>query len=275
MKLNNYFRISALALISYALFSCSDDDGFSVGGEVGSDMVTFIGETNYALELTDTVFTINLQRVDSKGELTVPLEVIRKADVMTVPSSVTFADGESVKAVTIGLSSEAQPFVNYPLILSLPSKYAGTTYMAYDTLTNTPYDTYPRLEITVHKEDYKFWGILTYQSWYFGEAWESDLYYSEYMDIFRSDIFTEGYPFYMKINDEKHTLAFVGSDGVQKTDNVIGYDHPTYGSMFTRWVTDYDVEWEEGVYWFVTQYRVSAGSFGTNYDALMIEKAEE
>lgn len=274
MKLNKYFWISALALLSCTIFSCKDDDGIVAGEEVGTDMVTFVGETNYALELTDTAFAIYLQRVSSKGELTVPLEVIKKADELTVPSSVTFADGDSVKAVNIGLSKEAKAFVDYPLVLSIPGKYAGTTYMAYDTLTNTPYDTYPRLEITVHKEDYKMWGVLTYQSWYFGDSWDSDLYYSEYMDIFRSDIFTDGYPFYMKINDEKHTLAFIGSDGVEKTDNYIGYEHPDYGSMFTRWVKDYEVEWEDGVYWFVTQYRVSAGSFGTNYDALMIQKDE-
>lgn len=275
MKLNKIFWISGLALLSVTLFSCSDDDDVTVGEEVGTGMVTFVNETNYALELTDTEFNFTVQRADATGELTVPFEIVSKADVMSLPSSVTFANGETTKDVTVTLSEAAQPFVDYKLILTIPREFAGTTYLAYDTLTNVPYDTYPRMEITVHKEDYKLWGVLTYQSWYFDDVWQSELYYSEYMDIYRSDIFTDGYPFYMKINDEEHTLAFVGSDGVQKTDNSIGYDHPSYGAMFTRWVTDYDVEWEDGVYWFVTQYRVSAGSLGINYDALMIEKNEE
>lgn len=267
MKFNKLFMMSGLALASFMLFSCSEDDNYTPGGTVGTDSVTFVNEQNYALALEDTQFSITVHRSNSQGAQTIPLEVIQKGDVLTVPSSVSFEDGESDKDVVITVSDAAKPFVDYPLVISIPAQYAGTTYTEGAS-------SYPRLQVTVHKEDFRQIGTLLYQSWLFDDTWESDLYYSEYLGTYRCDIFTDGYPIYFKANEEEGTLTFVNVDGVVQTDNQIGYNHPSYGLMFTRWNSDAGVIFQDGAFYFVVQYRVSAGSFGENYDALMIQKAE-
>ena len=266
MKLNKIYLLGLLA--SAMLTACGDDDdNFSPGEEPGSYNVTFAGEENYALDLTAKSFEINLERPAeaSAQALTVPIVVEKAADVLSVPASATFEAGQSTATVTIDISDAAKAFEDYQLVLSLPMEYAGSTYKVQDT--------YPRLSITVHKEDYKPWGKLTYYSWYFSDdetdTWDSDVYYSEYLDMYRCDIFFDGFPFYFKVK-EGESISFCAADGSQKIDTNIGYDHPTYGSMYLRWITDYDVEYDEGFYWFVTQYRVSAGSFGTNYDAFAL-----
>ena len=272
MKLNKLFLLSGLAALTLGMASCSKDDDVSAGPEAGSYNVVFTEESNQALELTATEFTLSLARLDSLGgAITVPIQVVKKADVLTVPESITFEDGETEKNLTIQISEAAEAFVDYQLILTIPNEYAGGTYKEQDT--------YGRIEISIHKEDYKAWGTMTYYSWFWEEAWDSDVFYSEYMGMYRCDIFTEGYPFYFKINEDGE-LTICGSDGVKKTDTLIGYEHPTYGAMFVRWADSYYTGWDEdedgsnGAYYVPFAYRVSAGSFGTDYDSFILTKAE-
>lgn len=270
MKLNKIFLTACAAVLALGFASCGDDDDYAPGQEVGEKVVTFKGEENKTLGLTDTEFTIQLERPAAQATeaASVPLKVVSAASVLSVPATAEFAAGETVATVTIGVSTEAEAFVDYPLILEVGGDYSGSTYKIGTS--------YPRLSITVHKEDYKEWGTMTYTSWYFGDTWDSPVYYSEYLGMYRSEIFSDGYPFYFKIDEkaEANPLSFCDANGVEQTDIWIGYDHPSYGSMFLRWITDYDTEFVNGKYYLVCQYRVSAGSFGTDYDNFILTKAE-
>ncbi|MBP5772245.1 MAG: hypothetical protein J6W75_13030 [Bacteroidaceae bacterium] len=309
MKLNKIFLMSLIAATGLAFTACSEDDEYTVGGGVGNINVTFADEENKTLALEDTEFTIKVQRADNKGELTVPIIVLHKPEVFTVPESVTFADGEDTKEITIAVSEKTEAFVDYILMLTFPKEYCAVTYkdidatyldttivdrvdeegivvkdeegnVMRDTLiqevpfidpASTAYG-YSTMQITVHKEDYKPWGSLTYFSWLFEDAWDSNVYYSEYLDLYRCDIFFDGYSYWFKYDAENHTIAFTDGAGVEKTDTYFGYVHSTYGDMFTRWLKENQYNEEEDVYYIPMAYRVSAGSFGDDYDAIQMHE---
>lgn len=264
MKLNKFFLMSFAATLMLGLVSCSSDDSFSPGPEVGTTEVSFVDDENVTLELTDTQFGVTVQRSNANGELTVPLIVIASPE-LTVPESVTFANGSTTAVITVKVSEEAKAFVDYKLDITIPAEYAGSTYKANQT-------TYPHLTIIAHKEDYKLWGKMTYTSWLFEESWDAEVYYSEYLDLYRSDIFTDGYPFYFRINEDG-TLEITDNNGSKQQDTVIGYVDPTYGMMFVRWLSSNFTGLDEGVFIVPFQYRVSAGSFGANYDSFILTPA--
>lgn len=271
MKLNKLFLTACTALFALSLASCGDDDNYTPGQEVSEKIVTFKGEENKTLALTDSAFTIQLERPKAQAAeaISVPLNVVSASDVLDIPATAEFAAGDTVTTVTIGVDTvNAKPFVDYTLILEVGGDFNGSTYKVTTA--------YTRLSITIHKEDYKPWGTMTYTSWMFEDTWESPVFYSEYMGMYRSEIFYDGYPFYFKIDEEaeENPLSFCDANGVEQTDIWIGYTHATYGAMFLRWITDYDTELDEGKYYFVCQYRVSAGSFGTDYDNFALTKNE-
>lgn len=307
--MNKITLMLLFAAIGLTLTSCKDEDSYAPGEVAGDINVTFANEENKTLALTDNEFSITVQRAETKGELTVPIIVVKKPEVFTVPESVTFADGEATKDIVIKVSDEAEAFVDYILMLTFPNKYCANTYrdidytetkivdkvddngdvikdeegnVLKDTLevpvidpTSTAYG-YSTMQITVHKEDYQPWGTLSYSSWLFEEEWESDVFYSKYLDLYRSDIFYDGFPYWFKYDAEAHTITFTDAAGVEKTDAYFGYVHPSYGDMFTHWLTDEETKYneEDGYFYIPMEYRVSAGSFGADYDMLMMIPAE-
>ena len=57
MKLNKIFLTACAAVLALGFASCGDDDDYAPGQEVGEKVVTFKGEENKTLGLTDTEFT--------------------------------------------------------------------------------------------------------------------------------------------------------------------------------------------------------------------------
>lgn len=261
MKINKFFLMACMASLTLGFASCSDDYSYSPGEEVGTANVTFADEQNYTLDLTATSFDITLKRADSNGELTVPINVVKKADVLTVPASVTFASGSTEATLTVAVSDAAEAFVDYPLMLTIPSQYAGGTYKEQDT--------YPSMSITVHKEDYALYGTMTYTSWFFEDTWDVDLYYSEYLNLYRAEIFFDGYPFYFTISADG-LITITDNTGAEKTDTESGYVHSTYGMVTARWLSSNFTGYDEGAYYIPFNWRVSAGSFGSGYDSFTI-----
>ena len=305
MKLNKIFLMSLLAAAGLTFTACSNDDDYAPGEAAGKTNVTFVNEENKTLALDDTEFTISVQRAESTGTLTVPIVVLHKPDVFTVPESVTFNDGEDTKDITIQVSDQAVAFVDYTLMLTFPKEYCANTYKDIDAVypkivdkkdengnvlkdedgsvlkdtlyipyidpNSTAYG-YSTMQISVHKEDYKPWGSLTYASWLFEDQWDSNVYYSEYLDLYRCDIFFDGYSYWFKYDSEKHTIAFTDGSGVEKTDTYFGYAHPSYGDMYTRWMKENVYDKDADCYYIPMAYRVSAGSFGTDYDVIQMHE---
>ena len=269
MKINKIFLMAGLAAMSLMVASCSDDDDYKKGPEAGSQNVGFVNQTNPVLGLTDAQFTVELKRSNASGELTVPLEVIQCADVLTAPSSVTFASGSETALLTIGVSNAAEAFVDYPLTIRIPGEYTN------------PYiqqDMYPILGITVLKEDYKPFAKADLTSWFFEETWEIDIEYSEYLDMYRiQNMYVDGYNYFYKLgkkeDDGTIPMTMCNSDGSKLSKQACGYVHSTYGMVSTTWLSDnftgYDPD--DDAYYIPFQWTVSAGSFGSGYESFQIK----
>ena len=270
MKINKYFLMAGLAVLSIVATSCSkDDDKYTPGKEAGSNNVVFINESNQTLALTATEFTVELQRTNTSGDLTVPLEILQCSSVLTCPASVTFASGSATATLTVGVSGDAVPYDEYTLRVRIPEDYTNSYLIQEGT---------PQLNLTVMKEDYKPYAKGDYTSWFFGDTWEVGIEYSEYLDMYRiQNLYADGYHYYYKLAkpDDNGTIAMTmcNADGSKLASQACGYVHKTYGMVSTKWLsgnfTGYDPE--EGAFCIPFQFTVSAGSFGSGYEYLVIK----
>jgi hypothetical protein len=265
MKPNKIFLLAGIALMSVFATSCSDDDDYTAGKETGAYNVYFKGESNLTMNLTDMSFDITVARSNKNGELTVPIKKIRVPDCFTnIPESVTFANGDSVKTITVNVTDSMKPFVSYILDLQIPEEYTNQ----YKTQT-----VYPALNMNIHKEDYKPFAKVSYYYGFFDATDNVDVEYSKYMDLFRfKNLVATGYDFYFywdQVKDSTSVFKVTDANGNELTSAFeSGYVHAKYGMVSATWdntqFTGYDPK--DDTFYVPYTWTVSAGSFGTAYD---------
>lgn len=271
MKINKIFLMAAVAMLG--LFaSCGDDDDYTAGNKSGNYDVAFTeaSQQNYALDLAATEFTVSLRRSNTQGALTVPLKAAA-SEMLSVPSSVTFADGSATADITIGVSDSAKAFVNYPLLITVPEEYT----QQYDSAATV----YPRLQVTVHKEDWKPSATGTFTSSFFAASWGQELQYSAYLKIYRlPDLYAEGYHFYFKWNgatDDTQEFEMTDANGITNVAATeSGAVHKTYGMMYATWLSEYDSGiLKENTFYIPFKWTVAAGTFDNgSYEKYVISK---
>lgn len=271
MKLNKLFLLAGVAMLSFGMSSCSDDDDYTPGAPSGKYDVSFANEeAKVVLSLDDATFTVDVTRANGDGELTVPVEVLQKPDFFTVPQSITFAAGETEKTLEIAIAEGMENFVDYNLRLRIPEAYT----QAYKEDAGSP-----MLNMTVLKEDFKPWaeGVFR-ENILFGQAWNQTLEYSEIKDIYRlPDLIASGTPFLFKWNgkaDDESELYFCDSEGKKIANQASGFVHKTYGMIIANFLYNVWMGFDsaEQTFYFPIEFTVSAGSFGTNYDTFTITK---
>ena len=269
MKINKYFLMAGLAVMSFLATSCSDKDEYTPGKQAGSNNVVFINETNQTLSLTATEFTVELQRANTSGDLTVPLEILECSSTLTCPASVTFASGSATATITVGVSADAVPYDVYTLRARIPEEYTNPYAVQEGS---------PQINLTVMKEDYKPFATADFTSWFFEDTWEIDIEYSEYLDMYRiQDLYMPGYSYYYKLGEKTGdgtiSMTMCNSDGTKLSSQACGYVHKTYGMVSTQWLsgnfTGYDPT--EDAYFIPFKWTVSAGSFGSGYESFKIK----
>jgi len=109
-KLSSIATALAAAAMTLQLSSCSSDYDYSPGTAVADDCpaVYFSNDNESLIEVksddTSKSITLELRRVNTGGSITVPIIVESKTDNITIPESVTFADGEAVAELTVAYS---------------------------------------------------------------------------------------------------------------------------------------------------------------------------
>lgn len=117
-------------------------------------------------------------------------------------------------------------------------------------------------------EDYAPFAKGTYTSWFFNSSVDATLEYSPSKDLYRfKDCWVAGYDVTFKFDRE--TLAIT----MTSTAYASGYVHPSYGMVMATVynkgaLNQYDPE--AGVFYFVYQWTVDAGSFGAGYDTFQV-----
>lgn len=271
MKLNKLFLLAGVAMLTFGMSSCSDDDDYTPGAPSGKYDVSFANEeAKKVLALDDKTFTVDVTRANGDGELTVPVEVLQKPDCFTVPQSITFAAGETEKSLEIAVADGMENFVDYTLRLRIPEAYT----QAYKEDAGSP-----MLNMTVLKEDFKPWAEGVFRdNIIFKQAWNQTLEYSEIKDTYRlPDLIATGTHFLFKWNgkaDDDSELYFCDSEGAKIAIQATGFVHPSYGMimanfLYTEWL-GFDSAKE--TFYFPIEFTVSAGTFGANYDTFTITK---
>lgn len=111
-------RLSYLALVGIlvaALSACSSDFDYT-GAAVPANQVYFSNTEPSTIEIDKNAgsFNITLHRVDSVGELNVPLTFTPgEGNIYTVPTSVTFADGKKTADIKVTFDPAAAKYGSY------------------------------------------------------------------------------------------------------------------------------------------------------------------
>lgn len=188
MKYINRLFLMLVGAAALTFASCSDDDDdYAPGAATNAEGINVYfdsaNKSAQAIGPTDTEFTLTLQRNKADKAISVPLSVSEvNADLFTVPQSVDFSAGEQTKNITIKVSDKMEMFTTYLLSIGI------------DPAFTTPYaqsDVFPRMELSIVKEDYKPYATGTYYSEFWGDEdgnpleTEVVLEYSEILDNYR------------------------------------------------------------------------------------------
>ncbi|MBQ9523787.1 MAG: hypothetical protein IJR69_01495 [Bacteroidaceae bacterium] len=267
------FALVSLALV-LGFTACNKNDyEYEPGKEAATDNLAlyFDDEENLTLALADNEVEITLNRVNTEGELTVPLIVNTAPDFVTVPETATFAAGEDKTTIKLTIGEGMEAFTKYLIKISIPEEYT----QPYDVDSGSPVYSF-----TITKEDFAtvakgvFTSTVAWKS-----SWENDLEFSNFLNLYRfPDLIASGTHIYFHFDmdaEGNQEFYFTDASGNHITKFSTGYIHPSYGEMTATVNEGYDMGYDEFVdeetgqpvnefYW-VWKITVSAGSFGENY----------
>ena len=131
MKVNKYlFKAFAATMALVGLASCSSDD-YDMVSAPNTKQVYFSNNVSseILIEENQNKVEIEVLRCNTKGDLTVELGVVdtTAANLFTIPSTVTFADGDSVAIVPVTFSF-ASLAADHPYAIGLELKDQTTPY---------------------------------------------------------------------------------------------------------------------------------------------------
>lgn len=116
--MKNILRFSYMVLVSLvalAMSSCTSDYDYTGAPKVNNEVYfSNTQESTIELSKSNSSFDITLHRVDTKGELTVPLTYTPgEGSIFTVPASVTFADGEAEAPIKVSYNPSDLQYGTY------------------------------------------------------------------------------------------------------------------------------------------------------------------
>jgi hypothetical protein len=256
------FNISYIALFAVlALFSaCTEENEYTPANpSAATNPYKFEASTpsNVVLALTDSVYNVVVERADATEEVTLPLVAKGDLDVFTVPTTVTFAAGETTAELQIAIAPSMEAFKNYYLEVSIDENYVN------------PYlpDNNSVCLFTFLKEDYAPFAVGKYTAWLFG-AWNAVLEYSPMLDLYRfKDCWVKG-DVTFRITDPE-TMAFEMTAASFPT----GYDYQPGAPVVANVLAKYNYfDAETNTFYFAYQMFVPAlnGGFGEDFDTFQI-----
>lgn len=270
MKFNKALLIVSLLVTALGFSACDSNDGYVPGAFAGENNIGFDSEENLVMGMADTEISVVLTRANTEGELTVPIQALMVPECMTLPKSVTFADGSATADIKVSVSEEMKTFTEYQLSFRIPEEY--TNAYAVDGKS-------PIFNITVKKEDFKVVANGVFEDRIlFKQKWMQTLEYSPILGIYRiPDCFAVGGHWYFHFNGNDE-FWFTDAEGNKVLKFASGYNHANYGMIMANVETDYEMGYDttipgiEGQFYVVMSMTVSAGTFGTNYELFDIQE---
>lgn len=281
-----------LALPLFAAFTaCSEDEASYSGASKPTNAQVYfadLGSTTIEADKDASSTTLQIYRLNTKGELQVPLASnIKSADAQsayTIPSSVTFADGDSVANITITYDNSKVDYGKFDTI---------TVAIADETLT-TPYASSTFDGLIGVSEPYSDWD-------YFNEAktatFQENLAFGAEVDqvpfLYRQNTINTNKMQFMLVDPLGFGVDFVfdydkTTGYVTMAPTYSGYNHASYGPLY---FADHNTYWldvrkqelnadqymygsfdeEQGIIAIPMVAYVSAGYFDDNYNYIYLD----
>lgn len=260
-KLNKY--LLALFGVACLFFAACDDDVTrdpSPEANPNSTNVYFAKDnaSTITLDLDANSFGIVIAREKSDAAQTVALKQIDRGEgLFVVPENVEFAAGENSKTIVVSVG-KMEAFQSYSLAIEIDEN---------QTKPYTEQDVYPRVELTIIKEDYVPFAKGDYSSEFMEDQWEAVLEYSSMLDIYRfKNCWFEGYNVTFKWDKSSVVTVIGGDDGIPT-----GYVDSRYG-MVNAVYKDASYDAENKTFNFSISWNVSAGTFGTYADSFQVSE---
>lgn len=115
-KIIRYAKIAIAALVTVAMGACTSDYEYDTPEALKGAQVYFSNTLPSKIEVNKEAgnFDVTLSRQNTEGELTVPLMFTAdEGNIYTVPSTVTFADGEATANIHITFNPDELVYGNY------------------------------------------------------------------------------------------------------------------------------------------------------------------
>lgn len=115
-KIFRYAKIAVAALVTVAMAACTSDYEYDTPEALKGAQVYFSNTLPSKIEVNKESgnFDVTLSRQNTEGELTVPLMFTAdEGNIYTVPSTVTFADGEATAKIHITFNPDDLVYGNY------------------------------------------------------------------------------------------------------------------------------------------------------------------
>lgn len=270
-KVNKYMFMVMTAVVFSA---CGDDNEYEgVGPQDNVEAkagVTFVSAGDAAEEAdpdSETVFTVELMRDNTKGVVDVEPEFIKNTDDLFEVSAAHFADGEDRATVTVKSIKAPEAGRTYDVELTVPEAYR---YLYKET---DGFFSYKRT-FTYVTWNVVATGTYTYSLYFEGE--------DAGLSLYRCVQFPERYKIANWGGGVDFFFTHDAKDNVEVASCFIGYVHPSYGDVYVSEVASLKsvaseaqysyYDGESNTYFFDVAYHVSAGVFGLGYETFKLDE---
>ena len=114
----------ALTVLALGLSSCTEECDYTPAQPSAVETNDYYFDAaqpaSEVIGLSDTEYTVTVERVNAADEQTIAIYAVADEEIFTIPSTITFAAGETTADIVIGLNENMEPFKNYKFEISLP-----------------------------------------------------------------------------------------------------------------------------------------------------------
>lgn len=177
------FFVPVMAL---AVISCGDDEikrtespAFNPDAEQVFFYNDVVNPSSIELLPTDSLFEIVIGREVYEYAKDVKLKLVDNSGAFSIPSSVSFAAGDSIDTIQVWVDTEKLEFFkDYSIELSIDDSKSINPYVAAENGV-------PSWSVNVIVSDYKHFDDVVVTSAWYEESWEDEILYSELLNRFK------------------------------------------------------------------------------------------
>ena len=105
----------ALTVLALGLSSCTEECDYTPAQPSAVETNDYYFDAaqpaSEVIGLSDTEYTVTVERVNAADEQTIAIYAVADEEIFTIPSTITFAAGETTADIVIGLNENMEPCV--------------------------------------------------------------------------------------------------------------------------------------------------------------------